>query len=51
VRNHYNTERLIDLILLKWVFETSGSVETSREVVDGTVFLGSNDKSVYALKK
>ncbi|WP_251344359.1 PQQ-binding-like beta-propeller repeat protein [Haloplanus halophilus] len=33
----------------RWTFETGGQVSSSPAVVDGTVYVGSNDRNVYAL--
>ena len=33
----------------QWVFETEGSVQSSPTIVDGTVFVGSNDGNLYAI--
>lgn len=33
----------------QWQFDTSGKVGSSPAVVDGTVYIGSDDKSLYAV--
>lgn len=35
--------------LLKWAFQTGGSVESSPVVADGVVYVGSSDRNVYAI--
>jgi outer membrane protein assembly factor BamB len=35
---------------LLWTYTTGGSVQSSPSIADGTVFVGSNDGNVYALK-
>jgi outer membrane protein assembly factor BamB len=37
-------------LAVKWIFKTGGSVVSSPAVVNGVVYIGSNDYNVYALK-
>src|SRR5205823_10140685 len=40
---------LADKLSLLWSFKTGGPVKSSAAIVDGRVFVGSGDNSVYAL--
>ena len=42
-------ERLPDALALAWKFKTGGPVKSSPAVVDGRVFIGSDDENIYAL--
>ncbi len=42
--------KLPDALTLKWSFKTGGPVKSTAAIVDGTVFIGSDDEKVYALR-
>lgn len=44
-----SSERLPDALALAWSFKTGGPVKSSPAIVDGRVFVGSDDQHVYAL--
>ncbi len=47
--NGVAAEVLPDALVLRWKFKTGGPVKSSAAIVDGRVFVGSDDGQVYAL--
>ena len=41
---------LPETLRLRWTFKTGDAVKSSAALVDGRVFIGSNDSNLYALK-